>query len=344
MSSEFALRGGLLLFGETKGPQMTATRLATMFFFMYATASPMMGQLQDWRAAMDRARSAQKEHRMDAALEQYEAALRAASGDPKLVGPKGVTLSQRGTLLHDLERSREAERDYLEALSIFRSHPDIALLNEHIVALNLSLASLYLEMDQPSKAVKLRLEDLLETRLSTANKARVHGVLAGVAYAQRRYVDAEAGWLKEVAINESENNPLDTAVALSNLGVLHATVGDFQKSERRLRRAVELFESSPGLEHPKSVRAQSNLGQVLFRNGRRDEGLAWLARAYERGMKWFGAENIVTAQLCLDYAEALRRTGRKDEAKALEAGLKRLPGATVSALRARSTVDVMMLK
>jgi tetratricopeptide (TPR) repeat protein len=323
---------------------MIDTRLATMFVVLYATASPVVAQVEDWKSAMNRARSAQDEQRMDTALEAYEAAQRLVDTDPRFILPKAMTLAARGALLHDLERSSDAEKSYVEALNLFRQHPDAAVLADHITAVSLSLASLYLEIDQPSKAVKLRLEDLLGGQLSTANKGRVYGVLAGIAYAQRRYADAEAGWLKEIAIREGEKNPMDTAVALSNLGVLHATMGNFQKAETRLRRAVELFESSPGLEHPKSIRAQSNLGQILLRNGRQEEAVEWLGKAYERGLKWFAAESTISSQLCLDYAQALRKTGRKDEAKALEARLKRLPGATVSALRSRSTVDVMTLK
>jgi tetratricopeptide (TPR) repeat protein len=303
-----------------------------------------MAQANEWRAAMEQASSLQREQKPDAALAAYDRALKLVSSDPELTSALAITLGRRSALLHDLERTGEAEKGYMQALTLLNKHPDVSLFQTHIAGLKLSLASLYLEADQPSRAVKLRVEELLDQELSTTNKGRVYGILAGIAFANQRHADAEAAWLKEIAITETEHRGVDTATALSNLGVLSATKRDYRSAEERLRRAVQLFESGSGLQNPRSVRAQSNLGQILLLQGRKEEALEWLGSAYRVAVKWFGPENATTVQMCLDYSHALRKMGRKDEAKALEADLKQLPGAAMAELRGRSTVDVMRLK
>ena len=322
---------------------MIDTKHILLWLVLGATASPA-GQLEDWRAAMSRASSAQAEQKIDDALAAYGSALQIASADPRLELARAMTLAARGSLLHDLERTTEAEKNYVQALTLYDKHRDDPGLADHVIAAKLSLASLYLELDQPSKAVKLRLEDHLGSDLKAINRGRLYGVLAGVAYAQRRFADAEVGWLKEIAITEAEDNLFDTATALSNLAVLAAAKGDYHAAAVRLRRAVELFEAAVGPTSHRSIRARSNLGQVLMQLGERDEAMDLIRNAYQLAMRWFGADNPTTVRLCLDYAGALRMTGKKQEAKALEAGLKRLPGAAVAALRQRSTVDVMQLK
>jgi tetratricopeptide (TPR) repeat protein len=323
---------------------MFNTKIITTLLIICSTACPLMAQADQWRAAMDQASSFQQLQKPDAALEEYDRALKVVKSDPELTSALAITLGRRSALLHDLERTGEAEKGYLQALSLLQKHPDAQRLRAHIAGLKLSLASLYLEADQPSKAVKLRVEELLDYELSTTNKGRVYGILAGIAFADHRYADAEAAWHKEIATTESERQGVDTATALSNLGVLSAAKRDYRSAAERLTRALQLFQSASGLNHPKTVRAQSNLGQVLLLLGRRSEAVEWLGNAYELAVKWFGPENVITVQMGLDYSQALRKTGRKDEAKALEAGLKQLPGETVAALRARSTVDVMRLK
>jgi tetratricopeptide (TPR) repeat protein len=319
-------------------------KIVTVLLLICSSAYPVMAQADEWRAAMSKASSLHQEQKLDAAIVAYDEALRALKSGPEFTAPRALTLGRRSALLHDLERTGEAEKGYVQALSLLEKHPDAQILRAHIAGLKLSLASLYLEADQPSKAVKLRVEELLEYELSTVNKGRVYGILAGIAFAAGRNADAEAAWLKEIAITDSGRNTVDTATAFSNLGVLSAARRDYRSAAERLTRALELFELEPGLHHPKTVRAQSNLGQVLLLLGRKSEAVEWLGNAYQVAVKWFGPENVITVQMCLDYSQALRKTGRKDEAKALESGLKRLPGATVAALRARSTVDVMRLK
>ena len=51
----------------------------------------------------------------------------------------------------------------------------------------------------------------------------------------------------------------------------------------------------------------------------------------------------MTVQLCLDRAAALKKSGRKDEAKALMDTFRRTPAAVQAVLPGRSTVDVLLL-
>jgi tetratricopeptide (TPR) repeat protein len=202
---------------------------------------------------------------------------------------------------------------------------------------------LYLENDQPSKAIALNVEQLLPVLESRIQLANSYSILGSIAFVQSRLADAETWWQRSAGICEAEKLTQEAAVSLSNLGTLKAAQGDYKGATVYFRKSVEYFTTSIGLEHPLAVKAQSNLGQSLFRLRRYQEATQWLEKAHYLARKWYGTENAITIQLCLDHAEALRKLGRKDEAKAMVTGVQRMPAAVSAALPGRSTVDVLQL-
>jgi tetratricopeptide (TPR) repeat protein len=171
----------------------------------------------------------------------------------------------------------------------------------------------------------------------------MHGILGSIAFAQNRLADAEEGWRRSAAMCEGGNLMHDAAVSLSNLGSIRALQGDYEGATVYFRQSVEHFTNSIGLEHPRAVKAQGNLGRALFRLERHGEATQWLEKAHQLARQWYGSENPITIQMCADYAEALRKSGRKQEAKALVKGARGMSAAVKAALPGRSTVDVLEL-
>jgi tetratricopeptide (TPR) repeat protein len=251
-------------------------------------------------------------------------------------------MGSRASLFHDLQQLREAENGYLEAIKILRQQ-EAESVKAHLAPLLISLAALYLETDQPSKALSLGLEELILSIDSRSLKAQAYGTLGAIAFAQKKIPAAESWWLRSLAMSEADNNLEDAAAVLSNLGLLAASKGDMQGSTVYFRKSVEHFRSTLGLEHPLSAKPQGNLGYALYRAGAYDESAEWLQNAYAVAKRWYGGENAVTIVLGLDYVAALRKSGRKHEAKAALKQMPKVPAAVLAALPGRNTVDVLSL-
>lgn len=321
---------------------MTTSNAVCSLVWIALSAVRCLADHNHWTSAMSQASVAKEAGKFSDAERAYDEAVRATEQDPGLAVEHALAIARRASLLHDLQRTREAEKGYLQAMEILRREPPAAV-QKQLGPLVISLAALYLEMGQPSKAVSLNIERLIPILESRANLANSYGVLGSVAFAQKRFTDAEAWWQRSVGMCESEKMSVDAAAALSNLGSLRAMKGDHKGAEVYFRRSVAHFSGSVGLEHPRAVVAQANLGHVLYRLGRHKDATEWLAKAHHLAGHWFGSENGITIRLWLDYAEALRRSGRKNEAKALRASVERLPAAVKAALPGRSTVDVLQL-
>ena len=73
----------------------------------------------------------------------------------------------------------------------------------------------------------------------------------------------------------------EVAVTLGNLGAIDARLGQLERAETRLRRALAIKERCLGPDHPELVPTLGTLGVVCRRNG--DDAAA--RRSYQRGLE-----------------------------------------------------------
>ncbi len=303
-------------------------------------ALPLSADQNGWNRAMAEARCARQAGRMHEASAAYEQALRATELDESLMVERATTIGSLASLFHDLQQLRKAEKGYLEAIQMLRQQQPQAVRN-HIAPILISLAALYVESHQPSRAVNLRLDELTPTIEAPALKANAYGILGTIAFMQNRITDAESWWIQSLALSEAAKRPDDVAAALGNLGLAAAAKQDLRAATAYFRRSVERFRTSMGLEHPLSVNAQANLGQALFRVRQYDESVEWLGKAQQLALKWYGVEHVITTEIRRDYAVALHKSGRKKAALALLKEMEQLPAAVTATLPRASTIDIL---
>jgi tetratricopeptide (TPR) repeat protein len=321
---------------------MTTKSVRQCAMWLSLTAWPLLADQAHWRRAMAEAQSARQSARMQDAERAYDEALRAVDTDESLMLEKAIAISRRASLFHDLQRTREAEKGYLQALEILRRQPPESAKRD-VGPLLISLAALYLEQDQPSKAISLKLETIIPSLVSPADKANANATLGSIAFAQKRYSEAKSFWALSLAVSETHARAEDVAAVLNNLGLAASLTGDLEGATVYFRRSLEVFGTELGPQHPLTVKVQANLGHTLFRLRRYAEATDWLQQAHELARKWYGDENAITVQLCLARAEALRKAGRKEEAKSLIKAAGQVPAAVRAALPGRTTVDVIQL-
>lgn len=322
---------------------MSFKRQMCALFCLSLAALPLAAGEDQWERAMTEARAAGHEGRTKEALRAYEKAIDIAEAEPTRAVQQAIAMVGRAYVLQDVQRTREAEKEYVEALSILRAQPR-GEAQRHIPAVVISLAALYLESHQPSKAVSLQLEKMVPTIEGAAVLANAYGVLGSMALVQRRLDDAEAWWLKALSLYDAQRPTEDVAVLLSNLGVSQSERLKFEGAAVYFRRSVDIFAATIGLEHPRAVKVQGNYGHALYRLRKYSDAAEWLGRSHRLAQQWYGTDNPVTIQLCLDHAQALRKLGRKDEAEVLFESVRRLPAGVTAALRGHGTIDVMNLQ
>jgi tetratricopeptide (TPR) repeat protein len=61
----------------------------------------------------------------------------------------------------------------------------------------------------------------------------------------------------------------DTSLYLNNLGLLYATLGDYDKAEPLLKRVLEIHEKALGPDHPRTVSIRNSLNYLSQRHGLR---------------------------------------------------------------------------
>ena len=319
-----------------------ATLIRSVLGLAMALSATLDAGESQWARAIREGDSARQSAKMQDAERAYDEAVNTASSDPTMSVQQAIAIGRRASLFHDLQRCREAERGYLQAVELLRQHGPEST-RRYGIPLIISLASLYLEQGEPSKAKRLKLEDLASSIESPADIANAHGALGSIAFAQGRYVEAETLWRRSMEVSEAHGETEDVAVALNSLGLAASMRGEFEAGTAYFRQSIERLTSSLGPEHPLLVKVQGNLGQALYRLRRYGEATEFLEKAHNLAQRWYGSENTITAQLCVARAEALRKSGRKQEAKVLLDASRQLPASVRAALPGRSTIDVLQV-
>jgi tetratricopeptide (TPR) repeat protein len=205
------------------------------------------------------------------------------------------TMNLLGSIQLDNRRYGEAEQEFLHVLQLTRGSP---APEQSATALS-NLGVLYMQLGGLEKAGAY-LEQAAETFASMGPVGRhmLAQALANIAEVrrlQRRYEDAEALYIRALAIPEADSVEHWRATTWMNLGMLYALQKRFADSEPMFQKA--------------------------------------LAMQY----KLFGENSDVTRQTLANYAEMLRRAGRKKDAEKISARAGDIPATPF-------TVDIRVLE
>jgi tetratricopeptide (TPR) repeat protein len=179
-----------------------------------------------------------------------------------------------------------------------------------------------------SKAAALmrKVVGILETEpAAAAEEAGFGTALSNLAWLLREVgnlPDATATAQRAVSILERGANLDQFQVALVVLSRLHLDKGDSASAETMLQRALRSIESSRKEDNPTHALIFGHLGALFSRTGRYLEAEPYLQRSIEINRRFFSGEHPRLLDSMGAYAEFLRMTKRKGEAKKLEAYIR----------------------
>lgn len=234
----------------------------------------------------------------------------------KAVGAgEGAGGAQFASALNNLAAQEEilgnhsaAERLYQRSLEIWAVVPDPA--DGRARPLN-NLALLYRKTGRYAEAEQLY-RDSLALRKESKDIANVLSNLGELAFAQRKFSEAEDYYLRAIATAESGGSKATPvlATALDNLAQLQHATGR-TAAEGTAERALRLSAGSP-LE----IDPRMTLASIAIDGHAWNEAAAHLVRAKDIAEQSFGELHAVTACVYAEYAAVLKKMKRKRESKA----------------------------
>ncbi len=111
--------------------------------------------------------------------------------------------------------------------------------------------------------------------------------------------------------------PLLEAAVRNEVATVHYNVGSYEPAAAHFSRALSLWESNLGPDHPDTLKAVNNLAMSLARLGRAAEAEALYRRALQGRERVLGPDDPFTLVTLNNLAELIRGAGRVDEAEPL---------------------------
>jgi hypothetical protein len=111
------------------------------------------------------------------------------------------------------------------------------------------------------------------------------------------------------------NGRVEIATILNNLGAISLWRGELDNARERLEQSHRVWQSVAGPTSPAVVKSMTNVALAYMRAKRYDDAAAWLAGAASAGRQAFGETHPFTVKVHEFHAKALRKAGRKPEAK-----------------------------
>jgi tetratricopeptide (TPR) repeat protein len=297
----------------------------------------------DWTGLMDHADAQLHAGNYKEAAAGYEAALSIAekfdSNDPRIP----ATWNKLGMTYDALGRSSDAVRMYGRALTwVERTRGKI---NSDYGTLLNNLAGVYLEQGRCDQAEPLiRQAVAIDTAVLPADDLRLAMARSGLADMEikhRRYRESEQ--LLDQAIRVFEERPgvgRDLGIARNNLAVVRRYQKRHEESRRLLESALVAIETDSGPDHPVLARVLNNLGIAYAALARPQEAEQSFRRSIAIAGDRLGTEHPLYGVMLYNYARFLRDSGRKAEAKTLEAQSRAVIRESEQRNAAGMTVDV----
>ena len=295
-----------------------------------------------WKELITEAVRAQDQGEFASAEIAYNSALRVAGRLTSDTVYQAITENNLALLYHYHGDFAPSEKHYLAALSISRKSNDRRM--EQLTTEN--LASLYLEIGQPSKAENLLRPFIPDDTHVDADNAVLLSDLGSIRAHQNRLADAERllravmHFLedrRDIASQETRAN------ALNNLAEVFSQSGRLSEAVACSRRALTIFENLPRGYAGNLVRGLVNLAVLTASAGESNESAELFRRAIATCESALGPEHPVFAEVLARYAMFLRSMKRNAEARKVEQRARQIQTKSRHENSLGYTIDVSAL-
>ena len=256
-----------------------------------------------------------------------------------------VALNELGAVYAHLDDLGQAERCYRLAVAIWRALPGVQDVN--LIAPLTHLSAIYGARREYSRAEKTALQalDLANAGLGPDHPATaaILASLANLRYTQGDFEGAAARAEQSLAIMRKQPAGIELATALDNLGVIYMAQKRVEKAAPLLTESLDVLASLHQPEHPFWVRLLKDQSAVHVQAGDYRQAEAELSRALALAERVLPPNHPETAAVLRAYAQLLRQTRRKSEAKKLEARAAVIDARSTRQNSIGLTVDVHSL-
>lgn len=264
----------------------------------------------------DQGRFAEAEKALERALSLHSA----TSGHSDVTS--AIYVNNLAEVYRQSGRWSQAETLYRRALRFFDSRP-AAYAAEHAAVLS-NLGLLYTEWRKPGRGAPILEKALgILRQQAVPDYAKLNHVLNNLARS-RAALDrtGEARELVEQALDIAERHlglgHPSTAATLNNLASALQDEGDYSRAKDLYHRALRIWNATLGPENGLSGQALGNLAAASFRLRQFTEAEDFYRRALPLLTKSYGPGHTTTLRTSAGFALLLRKTGRKQEAVAIE--------------------------
>lgn len=294
-----------------------------------------------WRRAISLARYLENHGRYKEAESKLNEALREARGFGSSDKRMAITWNNMAHLHQVTGRWEEAKREYNTALRIWLQLPRE---NHNFLMGNaLNLVGLYLESAQFDQAGKLWKQvvapGMSDVDPDTPEYPRMKGLLGSLRLSRRRAEEADELFTSAIEAWEKKGDEAaaEIGMALKTRGLARAQLRRFSSASADVDRAIIMYEKKYGTEHPMLVRFLDDAAGVYSEAKNKEAAERCYQRALGLVAVYFGHGHPFEAAILTHYADFLRETGRKQEAKQRLAEARRSRSARAGD---RTTVDV----
>jgi tetratricopeptide (TPR) repeat protein len=240
----------------------------------------------------------------------------AEAGGPSL--ELALAVNNLGTLYTATDRYADAERQFRRSIRVLEAL-DGDTAAQALAKGKLHLAQLYLETGRSAEVGKLDLPAVIASLRSPEDQARAKTILAGLKIVRKEFDAAEQIYLELLSFwtdpSRAAASQTETGTIRNNLGVIALWQGRTDVARARLEESFEHWQQIVGPENPNMVKAMANVASVYMELKQYDEAVKWLNRSASIGRRAFGELHPFFIGIQLAQADALKKAGRKAEAK-----------------------------
>jgi tetratricopeptide (TPR) repeat protein len=188
-----------------------------------------------------------------------------------------------------------------------------------LVKTKVHLAACYIAMGRDAETAELNLPLLIKTLRNPRDRASGRAILAELALRRNDLQTAEAIYLEVLAFwtrpSGSSEDPSDIATTLNNLAVVARRQGRTSLARERLEQSLVLWQRIGGPANLNIMKTMANLAMVCMQAAEYEGAVTWLEQGTAIGRNSLGETHPFTVAMTFAYAEALKKSGRKSEAK-----------------------------
>jgi tetratricopeptide (TPR) repeat protein len=232
-----------------------------------------------------------------------------------------IALNHLGMMRSEQGRIGDADRTFRQVLKILEARTETSRLDIAGVLNNLAIVRQMSGNYSGAAALMRRVIGVLETE-PAAEQENVGISLANLAATLREtgaLPEAMSTARKAISILERYQDSENLPVSLITLSQLHMDSGDFAAAEATLQRARECAENRNEAGSPTLALVFAHLAVIYGKIGRHLEAEPYFQRAIEINQRFFAPEHPRLLNSMSAYADFLRATKRKAEARKLEA-------------------------